>query len=638
MSGSVNYDPWIKRDPALPNPVIIVPGMMGSELLDEDKIAGGLIWPSLTKVVTYIFDEFLDVLKLDERGNLLQNNIVVGDMVKGLNETDYFLSLINELESKQYLQSDTLFTFPYDWRIEITQSSMDSTTNSILSLAEKISEVKTQTGAEKVNIIAHSMGGLLVKKYLSAVGGDSVDKFIDVGTPHSGAPSAFKVLTYGDNLGVSHFFGLVGVNSLRIKSISQNMPAVYELLPSRSYFDDSDNSYKYYVFDAVGGQDRLSFDQTKDYLKSTGRNRALVERADEFHQEIDGLNPADYGVETYNIVGCGVPTIGQFYILDNREGHHNYNIKMINGDGTVPLKSAEALPSSQTFYVKNVQHAIMPSASGVKELIVSILTNEPLNVSNYSNLVGSRSECPIPDGKIVSFHSPINLHVYDSSGNHTGPDENDDIENNISGVVYETIEDNSFAFLPEGQEYQVVGESTGSGTFDVRIEELEDEEVVQTTIFADVPLSETTTTNFDLGVNIPSQIYLDSDGDGNFETTVAVSSTHEGFLESTGSSGSENAGESVSESIQGSSRPATPIISQTSETLLSYHSTPDLYIEVSDQLVNQVIIKTESSSSSSVIMVGDGDKYTNTAAVYKSLPQKVKTLFKTIWSWFINKF
>ena len=45
------------------------------------------------------------------------------------------------------------------------------------------------------------MGGLVVKKYIMEYGQNSVNKFIDIGTPHLGSPSAFKTLMYGDDLG-----------------------------------------------------------------------------------------------------------------------------------------------------------------------------------------------------------------------------------------------------------------------------------------------------------------------------------------------------------------------------------------------------------------------------------------------------
>jgi len=53
-------------------------------------------------------------------------------------------------------------------------------------LSKSIEVVKRCTGAEKVNIIAHSMGGLVARKYIVNGGSNSVNKLIMLGTPNKG--------------------------------------------------------------------------------------------------------------------------------------------------------------------------------------------------------------------------------------------------------------------------------------------------------------------------------------------------------------------------------------------------------------------------------------------------------------------
>ena len=493
---SMSFTPRPVRESVVeePDPVIIVPGIMSTELL-EDKIVDDKIWINTLQIVGSITDDFLDALKMDGNGDSINRNILIGDIIKELNNADYWRGLFEEL-SREYQENSNLIEYPYDWRSDIKSSS--------LKLKEKIDEIKTAKGVERVDLIAHSMGGLLVKKYLKDYGGDSINKFIDVGTPHTGAPSSYKILMYGDNLGVSKFFGLININAGKIKEISQNMPSVYQLLPSYEYFDDSDSNYKYYIFNAVNGDGRLTFEQTSNYITNSGRNASLIDKAKTFHQEIDNLNPADFGIETYNIVGCGTPTIGQFYILQEGE-HPVYNIKMINGDGTVPLKSAQAMAATKTYYVKNAQHALMPSTSGVKELISRLLisTSSEFDISPFPNLSVSAEGCSIPNGKIVSFHSPVELHVYDSASNHAGPDSNGDIENKIDGVTYEVIGDNKFAYLPDGVNYELVGIPTGSGTFDVRVQTITDGEVTALSYWHQLPVEQT---SFEIGRDVPDTI------------------------------------------------------------------------------------------------------------------------------------
>lgn len=618
VSRNVLYDPWLIRDPTLQplhNPVIIVPGIMGSYLNNQNNSE---VWMNLFKMSLPGEDSYLGELELSNVGTSL-NMLNPVDIIRKINiplfARDTFDGLIKTLENSGYVENIDLFVFPYDWRVDVSETAN--------KLKETIDRIKFQTEATKVDLLAHSMGGLVIKDYIKKFGNDSVESFIDLATPHNGAPKSFETIMYGET-------DIAILNRNTIKFISQNMPSVYALLPSQKYFDDTDQSYKYYVFDGINNLERLTFEQTKNYLKNAGRNSALVDRADALHQEIDNLNPADYGVKTYNIVGCGTPTIGQIYVLSKEGDHYSYNIRMINGDGTVPLKSAEALPALKTYFVKNAQHAVMPSTSGVKEIVTSILNGDDNpNVSLYSNIVMSDAYCPVADGKIVSFHSPIDLNVYDSSGNHTGPDVNGDIENNISGVVYETIEDNKFAYLPDGQEYNIVGNSTDLGTFDARIETMVDGEVTSTTLFNDVAISPESQTKFAVGAVVPTQISIDKNGDGIFESTVDVSKVSDGFLESTGKDKPVDVPEEtkISNPTSGSSHrntsPPVPIIVQ---QLLNASVTP-----------TQAKIANSKPKETKAVVSVPKTNYQNTAVAYKSFGQGLKNVFKTLWSWIKSK-
>lgn len=623
---------------ATTTPVLIVPGIASSYLY---KIEGAEVWPNLPLITTSITDSHLNELSLttDEVNNV---TIQATSIIRNIGGHSFFNDLFNNLESKGYEESSSLYEFPYDWRLDIETIAE--------KLKEKIEEIKNDNGVDRVQLVGHSMGGLLIKKYLSIYGGESIEKFIDIGTPHTGAPKAFKILSYGDNFGFEKF-GMSLLSLSKVKEISQNMPSVYQLLPSENYFDEADPDYRYYVWNGINGNSRLSYEETKSYMAANGRNELLLDRANELHQEIDNLNPGDYGVETYNFVGCGVPTIGQFYILGEKNGKYIYNIKMINGDGTVPIKSAEAMQASSTIYVKGIQHAIMPSAPGVKDVIAAILSatsTENLDVSHYSNLSLSSSGCIIPNGKIVSFHSPIELHIYDPDGNHTGPNADGDIENNIDGVVYEVIDGNKFAFLPSGTQYTVRGSATDTGSFDVRIQEVVEGEVATTTLYLDLPLTMTTQALFEVGDIVPSQVELDHEKDGVYELSFTMSTSTQGIIESMGEVGvggvpedtiNENAG--VGSSSFGSSRV------EKKEDLPT--ETP---VEEVQSLENPVILDAVPLSQNSPTQQEDQtkeiekieeemleeDPYENAAIVYKSFGYKILNLFKKIWSWLLNIF
>jgi hypothetical protein len=66
--------------------------------------------------------------------------------------------------------------------------------NYAIRLREIISLIKYKTGAKKVNIIAHSMGGLVVRDYISLFGSEDVDKIITINTPHHGVSGRVEKL------------------------------------------------------------------------------------------------------------------------------------------------------------------------------------------------------------------------------------------------------------------------------------------------------------------------------------------------------------------------------------------------------------------------------------------------------------
>ena len=59
-------------------------------------------------------------------------------------------------------------------------------------LAARVDEIRDLTGAERVHVIGHSMGGLLTRWYVQELGGDRrVDTVITLGSPHEGTLAAW---------------------------------------------------------------------------------------------------------------------------------------------------------------------------------------------------------------------------------------------------------------------------------------------------------------------------------------------------------------------------------------------------------------------------------------------------------------
>jgi len=505
------------------DPVILIPGITGTYLLRDygDKTE---IWPNPTKVILSIRDLFLKDLSLEIDGKEnLERPIVIGDIIRGIPSLGIhvFDRLISELiDNGGYVEGEDLFVFPYDWRISTSQ-------NAVL-LKEKINKILLDTGYESVNIIAHSMGGLIAKKYIANEGISKVDQLIFLGTPQLGAPKAFKVLMFGDSMGYEKF----SIPLLRpsiAKFISQNMPSVYELLPSEKYIENNGS----YVTDALNeiidlSSFNLNYLETQNLMVEKGRNPLMFPFAKNLHDSIDDLDLS--GIETHNFVGCGTKTIGGITVKQKLSwislGFRlvdDFELKYVNGDETVPLESASKTIGANIYFAQSNTHGSLPSAEGVRQSVLSILKGEELQ--NYPNILTDASTCNI-SGKVVSVHSPVELHIYDEEGNHTGPNSNGDIEYNVTGVQYDVIDGEKFAFLPDGVNYEIVTQATDTGGYNFQIEDQnKNDEITATYDWTLIPLETLQAKGeISVGPDYPASEYkvtMDNNGDNIPDTTIS---------------------------------------------------------------------------------------------------------------------
>ena len=152
-------------------PILLVPGILGSA-----DIKDHIPYPSFRKL-SY---------KWNDQQLKLHWPWVVG-----------WKALKKELtEQNGYKEGCNLFEVPYDWRWDLSQ-------NVTQFLEPWIDEAKLKSGKPKVNIIAHSMGGLLTRKYIQDVMNESdvdIFRFAMVGTPNEGSSNAYYMWEGGDPL------------------------------------------------------------------------------------------------------------------------------------------------------------------------------------------------------------------------------------------------------------------------------------------------------------------------------------------------------------------------------------------------------------------------------------------------------
>ena len=495
-------------------PVIIVPGIMGSRL---NRVSGdqGEVWPNGGSMFLSRTDDYLDELILDESGYEQDGQDISPTAVidSVLLHTAYG-DLVNNFFDQGYVLGTTLFTIPYDWRLDLS--------GEVDRLTTAVQDAISNSQSGKVNIIAHSMGGLLVKEYLNNLPDTSfVNKLVIAGVPQLGAPKAFKAIMYGDNMGFD-LFGADILNPERIRIISRDMPGVYELLPTERYVNVSGG----YVQDfRSGGSQILNHEDTKIFLEDNDKNTTLLTRTNDFHADLDG-EPFN-AQSVYNIVGCRNPnTIGMFRLYDDK-----IEISPVDGDGTVPLTSSFNLSSNYTNYfaldliLNDMNHMDLVRRNEPIELINDIINDQaadlPLNIStSLADCLDRHLVEPDIDSHdvaktlYISTHSPVKLHVYDLDGNHVGPNADGDIDLEIPDSDYETIGHNNFAILPAGN-YEIVVDATDSGEFDLEIETYTDLVPENKIVYIDIPVdSENSIASVNYtGPTGDLTLGLDNDGD-----------------------------------------------------------------------------------------------------------------------------
>jgi len=162
------------------DPIVLVHGIMGA--WHPEKM--GLSDETFNVRLPFVGKEF-DFSQANDWVHLANNDQVFQNFVDGLKEMGYSTSSESE--------APNLFMTYYDWRQSNTKSAKEA-------LAPKIEEAKRKTGAKEVDIVAHSMGGLVARSYInqSSDNANNVDQLVMAGTPNRGSTDSIPMWLSGD--------------------------------------------------------------------------------------------------------------------------------------------------------------------------------------------------------------------------------------------------------------------------------------------------------------------------------------------------------------------------------------------------------------------------------------------------------
>ncbi len=508
------------------NPILIVPGVTGTDILDN---SGNKLWLDLLHNLSDIGDQFMDPLQFKSDLTPSDSSLKLGEVIRkktiSVFSFDYTDSLINEFKNQGYIEegnsNSNLFTFPYDWRYGVSQGNVDL-------LKSKIDSIRQQTGSDKVDIIAHSTGGLLVKKYVFDHPSDNhINKAVFVGVPNTGAPKAIKVLLQGDN------FSIPWLADSEMKKIAQNLPVVYELMPSAKYYANQ-GSFMSIINQGFLSSNTtdLNFDQTNNLLtQDYSLNSQALNNSHNLHTQVfDDFDLRTAGVDLYAIDGCKTWTMGKVVqkIQTDVFGQKIISFnepKETLGDGTVPFESSNNLPidTSKRFYSLKGEHSKLMSADGSRQEIVNILSGSSLLVDG-NKITQDISKCQL-NGKAISIYSPLSIDVVDQDGNHSGIASDGSIFNDIPNADVEIFGDHKFIYFPNdgGQTYNINLSGTDNGTFTLKDETISSGNTISSSLFTNIPVNPNLKGSLVDG-STPS-LNIDTDGDGIKDITLNPNST-----------------------------------------------------------------------------------------------------------------
>jgi len=162
------------------DPIVLVHGIMGAWHPEKMGLSGETF-----EFGTLGFGKEFDFSQANDWVHLANNDQVFQNFVNGLKEVGY--STPSESETPN------LFMAYYDWR-------QSNATSAEEALAPKIEEAKRKTGAKEVDIVAHSMGGLVARSYInqSSDNANNVDQLVMAGTPNRGSTNSIPLWLSGD--------------------------------------------------------------------------------------------------------------------------------------------------------------------------------------------------------------------------------------------------------------------------------------------------------------------------------------------------------------------------------------------------------------------------------------------------------
>jgi len=596
--------------------VLFLPGIEGSNLYKSGLLdSEDQLWPPTP------FSNDMHQLRMDKEGKSVEDVYTEDIIGSAFSRVDVYKSFIADLiklrDDDEKIKEFDLFA--YDWR----QSVEDVVENGTqYSDGEKkfptaiVDSLASSSKNGKVTIVAHSNGGLLAKAIMEKLKEEGksseVDKIVFVGTPQMGTPLTALTMLHGYEGGLAG--GLIASDS-DARELSSNVPGAYGLLPSEEYFKRSEDrliDFSWGKFKDVYGDGLESYSEFKKFLTGENDNRddpekddlesadvlnkKLLEESENEHDKMDFWTPPA-GTKLIQIAGWGLDTVSGMNYAKKEETECRpggglvpvcygngkyasiYEPKFtIDGDKVVVAPSALMMPESDKvekywfdlheYNDKNQarKHLDLFEADPIRNFVSNIITNKYKSVSLPEYIETKRPD-DYDNAKPrirMSLYSPLDIHLYDEQGNHTGPktvmidgQETTTIEEGIPNSYYMPLDGRKYVGIPSGENIKMEMDGYDSGSYTLKIDEVKSsssgkDEILSAVVFSNLAVSSGTNVNLDIpnrGISGITKLTADYDGDGVEDYSVVPDFSDRSSVQITDSSSdSDDDSESENES------------------------------------------------------------------------------------------
>lgn len=513
-------------------PVIVIPGILGSELDRSDNKHE--VWLDVASVLLSNSNEnpdngcdsFLLPLALDQDGKRPASQITVNCGLPLGNVTDkgaemFASHIFTEVAGSKVFYGPLLDSladfpatpFPYDWRLDFR------------AIAPKLRDLITSLAPnpwDRVDIVAHSQGGLIARTYISMIkqvqldptistSDTRIDTIIYLGTPHKGAAKSYSILHhwqpiekyYGNLFSFGSGIKKFNLNTDTMLAIGENYPATYNLLPRYNFF-------------SANGQFE-PFGDTYKNPDTTLPNSVLLSKANDLWDGV--LNQPPSFIRSFSVNGSGQNTLRALINIPGTDCIVPGNDP--TGDSTVPSISASALSGATNLFLK-VDHASLPSDPGVETVVRELLDDE--DVPNVISATVKTSPFSAGSNFVAYTCSPVVMSIQDAQGNLDGIDTRGDNHTEIPNSDFFHFAKTEGVILAGDQQYNIDLTATAAGMFTLVINLNHSEENIGSIRFDNIPISSLTKAHLTLTFTNSTPIMaVDVNGDGTPEFSVSAS-------------------------------------------------------------------------------------------------------------------